>query len=190
MFDVSVVSQLSCLTGCTAQVYLEYIQRNLPEGVAMEVKKVSEFVKRHYANTVQSSPFTNYLFIRSDCHGKCSRPHSGTHVEGWTQSGAKPVTLVMIILWTLDLYLFQIIFRCIQFTSNVMSVWNKIMFLLFNLKCVLKFPFNYCTTLFIVMFWFFFFSKIKSSVGHKTRTQDLIFWLFIETKFTINTRAK
>lgn len=97
MFDVSVVSQLSCLTGCTAQVYLEYIQRNLPEGVAMEVKKVSEFVKRHYANTVQSSPFTNYLFIRSDCHGKGSRPHSGTHVEGWTQSEAKPVTLVMII---------------------------------------------------------------------------------------------
>lgn len=36
----SLVLQLSHLTGCTAQVYLEYIQRNLPEGVAMEVTKV------------------------------------------------------------------------------------------------------------------------------------------------------
>ncbi|XP_075869725.1 small ribosomal subunit protein uS10m [Nelusetta ayraudi] len=33
--------ELSCLTGCTAQVYLEYIQRNLPEGIAMEVKKIA-----------------------------------------------------------------------------------------------------------------------------------------------------
>ncbi|XP_071335472.1 small ribosomal subunit protein uS10m [Trachinotus anak] len=31
--------ELSHLTGSTAQVYLEYIQRNLPEGVAMEVTK-------------------------------------------------------------------------------------------------------------------------------------------------------
>ncbi|XP_053239263.1 28S ribosomal protein S10, mitochondrial [Podarcis raffonei] len=31
--------QLKHLTGSTANVYLEYIQRNLPEGVAMEVKK-------------------------------------------------------------------------------------------------------------------------------------------------------
>ncbi|KAK4473374.1 hypothetical protein MN116_004532 [Schistosoma mekongi] len=27
------------ITGCTADVFLEYIQRNLPEGVAMEVEK-------------------------------------------------------------------------------------------------------------------------------------------------------
>lgn len=33
--------ELSHLTGCTAQVYLEYIQRNLPEGVAMEVTKTA-----------------------------------------------------------------------------------------------------------------------------------------------------
>ncbi|CAO2607438.1 28S ribosomal protein S10, mitochondrial [Lemmus lemmus] len=32
--------ELKHLTGCTANVYLEYIQRNLPEGVAMEVTKV------------------------------------------------------------------------------------------------------------------------------------------------------
>uniref|UniRef100_A0A8C5K671 Small ribosomal subunit protein uS10m n=2 Tax=Jaculus jaculus TaxID=51337 RepID=A0A8C5K671_JACJA len=31
--------ELERLTGCTANVYLEYIQRNLPEGVAMEVTK-------------------------------------------------------------------------------------------------------------------------------------------------------
>ncbi|XP_029902438.1 small ribosomal subunit protein uS10m [Myripristis murdjan] len=33
--------ELSHVTGCTAQVYLEYIQRNLPEGVAMEVTKTA-----------------------------------------------------------------------------------------------------------------------------------------------------
>ncbi|XP_029352707.1 small ribosomal subunit protein uS10m [Echeneis naucrates] len=33
--------ELSHLTGCTAQTYLEYIQRNLPEGVAMEVTKTA-----------------------------------------------------------------------------------------------------------------------------------------------------
>ncbi|XP_028997172.1 probable 28S ribosomal protein S10, mitochondrial [Betta splendens] len=33
--------ELSHLTGCTAHVYLEYIQRNLPEGVAMEVTKTT-----------------------------------------------------------------------------------------------------------------------------------------------------
>lgn len=32
---------MSKVTGSTVQVYLEYIQRNLPEGVAMEVTKVS-----------------------------------------------------------------------------------------------------------------------------------------------------
>jgi len=33
-------SQLKRLTGSTADTYLEYIQRNLPEGVAMKVTKV------------------------------------------------------------------------------------------------------------------------------------------------------
>uniref|UniRef100_A0A3Q0RPP0 Small ribosomal subunit protein uS10m n=1 Tax=Amphilophus citrinellus TaxID=61819 RepID=A0A3Q0RPP0_AMPCI len=33
--------ELYNITGCTAQVYLEYIQRNLPEGVAMEVTKTA-----------------------------------------------------------------------------------------------------------------------------------------------------
>lgn len=33
--------ELSHLTGSTARVYLEYIQRNLPEGVAMEVTKTA-----------------------------------------------------------------------------------------------------------------------------------------------------
>ncbi|XP_036942942.1 probable 28S ribosomal protein S10, mitochondrial [Acanthopagrus latus] len=33
--------ELVHITGCTAQVYLEYIQRNLPEGVAMEVTKTA-----------------------------------------------------------------------------------------------------------------------------------------------------
>ncbi|RVE55828.1 hypothetical protein OJAV_G00230090 [Oryzias javanicus] len=33
--------EISHITGCTAQVYLEYIQRNLPEGVAMEVTKTA-----------------------------------------------------------------------------------------------------------------------------------------------------
>ncbi|XP_053568335.1 28S ribosomal protein S10, mitochondrial isoform X2 [Bombina bombina] len=31
--------ELTHLTGCTANVYLEYIQRNLPEGVALEITK-------------------------------------------------------------------------------------------------------------------------------------------------------
>ncbi|XP_028858732.1 small ribosomal subunit protein uS10m [Denticeps clupeoides] len=40
--------ELSHITGSTARVYLEYIQRNLPEGVAMEVKKVAiEKVPEH-----------------------------------------------------------------------------------------------------------------------------------------------
>ncbi|XP_011615947.1 small ribosomal subunit protein uS10m isoform X2 [Takifugu rubripes] len=33
--------ELSHITGSTAQVYLEYIERNLPEGVAMEVTKTT-----------------------------------------------------------------------------------------------------------------------------------------------------
>ncbi|CAJ1078120.1 probable 28S ribosomal protein S10%2C mitochondrial [Xyrichtys novacula] len=40
--------ELSHLTGSTAQVYLEYVQRNLPEGVAMEVTKTAmEKVPEH-----------------------------------------------------------------------------------------------------------------------------------------------
>ncbi|XP_076011143.1 small ribosomal subunit protein uS10m [Genypterus blacodes] len=40
--------ELSHITGCTAQVYLEYIQRNLPEGVAMQVTKTAmEKVPEH-----------------------------------------------------------------------------------------------------------------------------------------------
>ncbi|XP_017278848.1 probable 28S ribosomal protein S10, mitochondrial [Kryptolebias marmoratus] len=40
--------ELLHITGCTAQVYLEYIQRNLPEGVAMEVRKTTmEKVPEH-----------------------------------------------------------------------------------------------------------------------------------------------
>lgn len=35
------VCQIERITGSTARVYLEYIQRNLPEGVAMEVTKVT-----------------------------------------------------------------------------------------------------------------------------------------------------
>uniref|UniRef100_A0A3B4Z7K6 Small ribosomal subunit protein uS10m n=1 Tax=Stegastes partitus TaxID=144197 RepID=A0A3B4Z7K6_9TELE len=33
--------ELSHITGSTAKVYLEYVQRNLPEGVAMEVTKTA-----------------------------------------------------------------------------------------------------------------------------------------------------
>lgn len=36
------IFQLKHLTGSTADTYLEYIQRNLPEGVAMKVTKVKE----------------------------------------------------------------------------------------------------------------------------------------------------
>lgn len=34
--------QFKHLTGSTADILLEYIQRNLPEGVAMKVTRVSE----------------------------------------------------------------------------------------------------------------------------------------------------
>ncbi|XP_021115476.1 28S ribosomal protein S10, mitochondrial isoform X2 [Heterocephalus glaber] len=49
--------ELEHLTGCTADVYLEYIQRNLPEGVAMEVtktqlKQLPEHIKEPIWNTV------------------------------------------------------------------------------------------------------------------------------------------
>ncbi|KAL2082712.1 hypothetical protein ACEWY4_022530 [Coilia grayii] len=43
--------ELSRITGSTAQVYLEYIQRNLPEGVAMEITKAAiERVPEHIQN--------------------------------------------------------------------------------------------------------------------------------------------
>ncbi|XP_039605494.1 probable 28S ribosomal protein S10, mitochondrial [Polypterus senegalus] len=49
--------ELKHLTGSTAQVYLEYIQRNLPEGVAMEVtktavEKLPEHIKRPVWNSL------------------------------------------------------------------------------------------------------------------------------------------
>ncbi|XP_048203722.1 28S ribosomal protein S10, mitochondrial isoform X1 [Perognathus longimembris pacificus] len=49
--------ELERLTGCTADVYLEYIQRNLPEGVAMEVTKtrleqLPEHIKKPIWETV------------------------------------------------------------------------------------------------------------------------------------------
>ncbi|XP_064847342.1 small ribosomal subunit protein uS10m isoform X2 [Oncorhynchus masou masou] len=51
--------ELSCVTGSTAQVYLEYIQRNLPEGVAMEVTKTSmEKVPEHLLEPMWNDPRT------------------------------------------------------------------------------------------------------------------------------------
>nr|XP_032821037.1 28S ribosomal protein S10, mitochondrial isoform X2 [Petromyzon marinus] len=45
------VIELKYLTGSTANVYLEYIQRNLPEGVAMEVTRHTiEQIPEHIAN--------------------------------------------------------------------------------------------------------------------------------------------
>ena len=55
---VTIESSSSCqqvekLTGSTADTFLEYIQRNLPEGVAMKVTKVCDyffhFIKANYA---------------------------------------------------------------------------------------------------------------------------------------------
>ncbi|XP_043917787.1 28S ribosomal protein S10, mitochondrial [Protopterus annectens] len=48
--------ELKHLTGSTANVYLEYIQRNLPEGVAMEVKKTTlEKIPEHIKEPVWST---------------------------------------------------------------------------------------------------------------------------------------
>ncbi|KGL83570.1 hypothetical protein N309_02951, partial [Tinamus guttatus] len=45
--------ELKHLTGSTAAVYLEYVQRNLPEGVAMEVKKTRiEAIPEHIQKPV------------------------------------------------------------------------------------------------------------------------------------------
>ncbi|XP_021570427.1 28S ribosomal protein S10, mitochondrial isoform X2 [Carlito syrichta] len=51
--------ELEHLTGSTADVYLEYIQRNLPEGVAMEVTKtrleqLPEYIKEPIWETVSN----------------------------------------------------------------------------------------------------------------------------------------
>jgi len=43
-------------TGSTADTYLEYIQRNLPEGVSMKV--IRHEVKKHLAHLVPPSPTT------------------------------------------------------------------------------------------------------------------------------------
>ncbi|KAL4630489.1 28S ribosomal protein S10, mitochondrial [Arapaima gigas] len=44
------------LTGSTAQVFLEYLQRNLPEGVAMEVTKIAiEMVPDHICEPLWNS---------------------------------------------------------------------------------------------------------------------------------------
>lgn len=48
MLKVTIESSSSCqqvekLTGSTADTFLEYIQRNLPEGVAMKVTKVCDY---------------------------------------------------------------------------------------------------------------------------------------------------
>ncbi|XP_061602905.1 small ribosomal subunit protein uS10m [Cololabis saira] len=52
--------ELSHITGSTAQVYLEYIQRNLPEGVAMEVKKTAmEKVPDHILEPMWKNPPTD-----------------------------------------------------------------------------------------------------------------------------------
>lgn len=49
--------ELSHLTGSTAQVYLEYIQRNLPEGVAMEVTKTTmEKIPDHILEPMWDDP--------------------------------------------------------------------------------------------------------------------------------------
>ncbi|XP_068432576.1 small ribosomal subunit protein uS10m [Clinocottus analis] len=55
--------ELSCITGCTAQVYLEYVQRNLPEGVAMEVTKTAmEKVPDHILKPMwEDNPIDNEL---------------------------------------------------------------------------------------------------------------------------------
>ncbi|XP_069464607.1 small ribosomal subunit protein uS10m isoform X3 [Ambystoma mexicanum] len=48
--------EMKYLTGCTADVYLEYIQRNIPEGVAMEIKKTTlEKLPEHLRKPVWES---------------------------------------------------------------------------------------------------------------------------------------
>ncbi|KAG7239218.1 hypothetical protein INR49_029971, partial [Caranx melampygus] len=59
--------KLSHLTGCTAQVYLEYIQRNLPEGVAMEVTKTAmEKVPDHILEPMWKDDKPSQYVIRVD----------------------------------------------------------------------------------------------------------------------------
>lgn len=52
--------ELLRVTGSTAQVYLEYIQRNLPEGVAMEVSKtMSMKIPEHILEPMWEEPPTD-----------------------------------------------------------------------------------------------------------------------------------
>ncbi|KAG7272030.1 hypothetical protein CRUP_030134 [Coryphaenoides rupestris] len=52
--------ELLRVTGSTAQVYLEYIQRNLPEGVAMEVSKtMSVKIPEHILEPMWEEPPTD-----------------------------------------------------------------------------------------------------------------------------------
>ncbi|XP_056284538.1 probable 28S ribosomal protein S10, mitochondrial [Pseudoliparis swirei] len=55
--------ELAHITGCTAQVYLEYVQRNLPEGVAMAVTKTTmEKVPDHILKPLwEDHPIDNEL---------------------------------------------------------------------------------------------------------------------------------
>lgn len=54
--------ELFRVTGSTAQVYLEYIQRNLPEGVAMEVSKISIVkVPEHILEPMWEEPPTDNM---------------------------------------------------------------------------------------------------------------------------------
>ena len=51
------------LTGSTADTFLEYIQRNLPEGVAMKVTKVSFFHQGHPLGLLNDINKFNYFCV-------------------------------------------------------------------------------------------------------------------------------
>ena len=53
------------LTGSTADTFIEYIQRNLPEGVAMKVTKV--LLTNVHSHSVYRSNFVILIF--TDCRG-------------------------------------------------------------------------------------------------------------------------
>lgn len=69
---------------------------------------------------------------------------------------------------------------CVE-QNSVLAVWFTIC-----IKNINKNKFNNVCIIVYSIFFFFF----KSSAGHNTRIQDLIFYLFIDTKFPINTRVK
>ncbi|KAG2467601.1 DIEXF factor, partial [Polypterus senegalus] len=78
--------ELKHLTGSTAQVYLEYIQRNLPEGVAMEVtktavEKLPEHIKR---------PVWNSLPPISTLHGRLLIGYAANRFTASTCGFPKP----------------------------------------------------------------------------------------------------